>query len=128
MACALTRFGLLCRDFRISKNRSMGDQAEAMKCAVHYVSAVETGKIEPSDDYIETLGRWLQLNDSQYNALKKRRKANIIDLRQRFSTGDRSSSVRLFRKISKMDPMQIRRLRPKTQEEAKNDGRLSGPI
>jgi hypothetical protein len=106
----------------------MGEQAEALKCEVHHVSAVETGKIEPSDEYIEKFRRWLGLDDSQYNALKKRSKANVVDLRQRFSTSNRSSSIRLFRKISKMDPMQIRRLRPKMQDEARNDGRLSGPI
>jgi len=106
----------------------MGDQAVAMKCEVYYVSGVETGKIVPPAEYIEKFRQWLQLDDSQYNALKKRSKSNVIDLRQRFSTSNQSSSIRLFRKISKMDPMQIRRLRPEVQDEAKNDGRLSGPI
>jgi transcriptional regulator with XRE-family HTH domain len=128
MACALTRFGLLCRELRGLQNRSMGDQAKALDCDVHYVSAIETGKIAPPDEYIEKIGHWLNLNHSQCETLKKRNKANIIDLRPRFSTSNQSNSMRLFRKVSKMGPSQIRDFRTKMQGEAENDRRLSGPV
>jgi transcriptional regulator with XRE-family HTH domain len=128
MACALTRFGRLCRDLRHSKNQSMGDQAAVLECEVHYVSPVETGKIEPTSEYIEKFSRWLQLDHIQYDSLKKRSKANVLDLRQRFSTSNSSTSMRLFRKVSKMGPTQIRRLGTKIQGEAENDRRFSGPI
>jgi transcriptional regulator with XRE-family HTH domain len=128
MASALTRFGLLCRDLRGSQDRTMGDQAEALQCDVCYISAVETGRTPPSDEYVEKFGRWLNLEDSQYQTLKKRSKATVIDMRHRFSTSNRSNSMRLFRKISKMDPSQIRNFRRKIEGEAENDRRLSGPV
>jgi len=128
MASALTRFGLLCRELRSAQNRSMGDQAKEWGCHVHYVSSVETGKIAPSDEYIEKFSRWLNLNDAQCQSLKKRSKRNVVELRQRFSTSNQSNSMRLFRKISKMDPTQIRNFRTKIQGEAENDRRLSGPV
>lgn len=127
MACALTRFGLLCRDLRISKNQSMGDQAAAMKCEVHYVSAVETGRAEPTAEYIEQFSRWLGLDESQHQTLRKRSKSNITGLQTRFSKSNQSTSMRLFRKVSKMGLSEIRRLNPKLQGEAENDRRLSGP-
>jgi hypothetical protein len=128
MACALTRFGLLCRELRNLKNRSMGDQAKALQCEVHYISAIETGKIVPPSEYVDKFGRWLKLNKTQYESLKKRSKPNIIDMRQRFSTSNQSNSMRLFRKVSKMGPNQIRDFRTKMQGEAENDRRLSGPV
>jgi transcriptional regulator with XRE-family HTH domain len=128
MACALTRFGLLCRELRNLQNRSMGDQAKALECDIYYISGIETGKIVPPNEYIEKFGRWLSLNNTQYESLRKRRKTNIIDLRQRFSTSNQSNSMRLFRKVSKMAPSQIRDFRTKMQGEAENDRRLSGPV
>jgi hypothetical protein len=128
MASVLTRFGLLCRELRNSRNQSMGDQAKALECDVHYVSAIETGKIAPPDEYIEKFGRWLGLDTTQCASLRKRSKANVIDLRQKFSTSNRSSSMRLFRRVSKMDPSQIRNYRAKIQGEAGNERRLSGPV
>jgi len=128
MASVLTRFGLLCRELRTSQNRSMGDQATALKCDVHYVSAIETGRIAPPEEYIEEFGRLLNLDNTQYASLRKRSKTNVIDLRQKFSTSNQSSSMRLIRKVSKMDPSQIRNFRTKIKGEAENERRLSGPV
>jgi transcriptional regulator with XRE-family HTH domain len=105
----------------------MGDQAKAMGCEVHYISAIETGKIAPTIEYIESIRDWLRLDDTQYKALVKRSKSSVIDLRNRSSNGNQSSSMRLFRKISKMDPTQIRCFGKKIHGEAENDGRFSGP-
>jgi transcriptional regulator with XRE-family HTH domain len=127
MACALTRFGLLCRDLRISKNKNMGDQAAAMSCPVHYISSVETGKIDPTVEYIETFCRWLELDDAQRETLRKRNLSSVVNLR-RFSKSNQSTSMRLFRKVSKMGPLEIRQLKPKLQDEARNDRGLSGPV
>jgi hypothetical protein len=48
----------------------MGEQAIALGCPVHNVSDIETGKIPPSNEYIEAFTRWLNLEGSQAEALK----------------------------------------------------------
>lgn len=106
----------------------MGDQAAALRCEVHHVSGVEIGKIPATDEYIEKFCRWLGLDESHKSELKKRSKSSVIVLKDRISNSNQSSSMRLFRKVSKMKPSQIRRLRPKSQVEAENDRRLSGPL
>ncbi len=106
MSSALTRFGILSRAIRSSHDRSMGEQAEALGCAVHSISDIETGKTSPSDEYIESFCRWLDLPKSQLDALKKRSKSNVVNLKGG-SFSNNSSSMRLFRKISKMDSTQI---------------------
>ena len=127
MASALTRFGMLCRALRSSHDRTMGEQAAALECAVHYVSDIETGRLPPTGEYIDAFSRWLDLEASQSEALKKRSKSNVISLRNARSSSNNSNSIRLFRKISKMDSIQIRRFRTKIQGEAENERRLSGP-
>ena len=126
MASALTRFGILSRALRNSHDRTMGQQAAALGCAVHYVSDVETGRSPPTDEYIDAFSRWLNLEESQREALKRRNKINVISLRNG-STSNKSYSMRLFRKISKMDSNQIRGFRIKMQGEAEDERRLSGP-
>src|SRR5580704_11318575 len=127
MASALTRFGMLCSALRISHGRTMGQQAAALGCAVHHVSDIETGRALPTGDYIDAFSRWLNLGGSQYEALKKRSKSNVLSLRTAGSSSNNSTSMRLFRKVSKMDSVQIRHFRTKIQGEAGNERRLSGP-
>ncbi len=105
----------------------MGDQAEALGCAVHLISAIETGRVAPTADYLESFRSWLALDDAQYKSLLRRSKNNVVELRHKFSAGEKSSSMRLFRKISKMDPAQIRYFGKKIHGEAENDRRFSGP-
>jgi hypothetical protein len=105
----------------------MGDQAKAFGCEVHLISAIEMGKAAPTAEYIDKFRLWLNLNDSQYKSLLRRSKNNVIELHQRFSGTDQSSSMRLFRKISNMKPAQIRKLGGKIRGEAADDRRLSGP-
>ncbi len=121
MANALTRFGNHCRDLRIVGSFSMGDQAQALDCEVHYISAIETGKIAPPTEYLEKLRGWLKLNDGQYEVLLKRTKFSVVDIGHHFSTSNHSTSMRLFRKISKMDPTQIRKFREKIDDEDDDD-------
>lgn len=124
MSHALTRFGLLCRDLRSSRRLSMADQAIALHCSVHFISAIETGKITACNDYVNKLANWLHLNEKEYNSLKKRSKASVINLQEQFSKSNQSTSMRLFRKVSKMDPSQIRNLRRKITGEERNDRRF----
>jgi hypothetical protein len=121
MASALTRFGQICRDIRIKHGKSMGDQAEALACEVHYISSIETGKVAPPPRYIEGLKSWLNLDHHEYLELMKRGQGNVIPFPARHMGGNNSTSMRLFRKISRMDPTSIRSFREKLADEAKDD-------
>src|SRR5271156_934211 len=115
MASALTRFGMLCRALRSAHDRTMGEQAAALGCTVHNVSDIETGRTPPTSEYIDAFSRWLNLETPQSEALKKRSKSNIVSLRNAGSTSGNSNSMRLFRKVSRMDSSQIRHFRIKMQ-------------
>jgi hypothetical protein len=122
MTNALTRFGQHCRHLRSSQDKTMGDQAEAFGCAIHFISSIETGKVPLPENYVERFRDWLNLSADQYRDLVKRRHNNVINLQIVRFTRDNSKSMRLFRKISKMSPGQIRNFRKKPQGEAKDDG------
>lgn len=121
MASALTRFGHHCRGLRTACGKDMGAQAEALGCAVYEISSIETGRIAPSTEYLAKLGKWLNLNDRQYDELVKRARSNVIDFRTRGSFSNNSSSMRLFRRISRMGSNQIRRYRKKIDDGAHDD-------
>jgi len=99
----------------------MGDQADALGYAVHQISSIEIGKTLPSEEYIEKLSNWLNLNEQTRKELKKRAQSNVINFPIRNSTANNSSSMRLFRRISKLDPNQIRDFRKKLDEEVGDD-------
>lgn len=121
MTCALTTFGRHCRELRSTNNQTMGDQAKAFGCEVHYISSIETGRIAPSTEYLDKIRIWLRLDVKEFAALKRRAKPNIINLAPIFSTSNNSSSMRLFRKISQLNPNQIRKFRAKIEGEIEDD-------
>jgi transcriptional regulator with XRE-family HTH domain len=108
MAGALTKFGVLCRSLRMQNEKSMADQARVFECEVQHISAIETGRIDPTEDYIEKFRTWLDISQMEYQLLVKRGKSNVISLSPRFPPRNSSTSMRLFRKISKLNPNQIR--------------------
>jgi hypothetical protein len=97
----------------------MGDQADAFGCAVHDISAIESGRFATPDKYIGMFRDWLGLSDQQYRELIKKKGSNVIQLQQVKFIRNNSNSMRLFRKISKMKPAEIRGFR---NSEAKEDG------
>jgi hypothetical protein len=121
MTNALTRFGQRCRDLRTSRNRTMGEQSDYMACPTYVISSIETGRQHPSDEYIDSFRAWLHLTDREHSDLVVRLRSNIVKF-PKFTTTN-SASMRLFRKISRMNPGEIRKFR-KINDEAKDDGRL----
>lgn len=121
MACALTTFGKHCRELRVAKNQTMGDQAKALSCDVHHISSIETAKLTPNSEYLEKIRQWLLLDDKEFAILKRRTKSNIVNMKPVFSTSNNSTSMRLFQKISKLEPDQIRKFRTKIEGEVEDD-------
>ena len=110
MAHALTRFGRMCRDIRGQRGMTIAAQAAVLDQDVSTISSIETGKIVPSLVYIDSFAEWLKLNDQQYLELKKRvpAKENVIEFPRRPGV---TRSVKMFRKISRMTPTEIRGLK-----------------
>jgi transcriptional regulator with XRE-family HTH domain len=118
MANTLTRFGQYCRALRTSHEMTMADQALAFDCPVSLISSIESGRENPPREYLDHFRKWLNLNDSQHSDLIKRTRSNVVALRQLRSAANNTTSMRLFRKISKMSPEQIRSFRKQVEGEA----------
>ena len=121
MANTLSRFGQYCRDLRSSRRFTMGDQAEALNCPIHLISSIETGNSPLPPDYLNRFKQWLQLSESEHADLLKRAPGIVLNFCNRGSKSNRSTSMRLFRKVSRMPPEQIRSFRKKLPVEAKDD-------
>jgi AraC-like DNA-binding protein len=106
MTNTLTRFGRYCRDARASQGKNMATQADSLGHKVSEISLYETGIMLPPDNYIDELAEWLGLDSQELRKRAPRDSTVIAFPRKRHA----NRSVRLFRKISRMTPAQIRAL------------------
>jgi transcriptional regulator with XRE-family HTH domain len=102
----------------------MGDQADFMGLSVHEISAVECGLQTPTEDYLERFQKWVGFDQSELADLKKTIRSNVVELTRIKSTGNNGRSIRLFRKISNMNPDQIRGFKKPPESEVVDGGRL----
>jgi len=109
MASALTIFGDRCRRIRIARGLSMMDQARATTCSVVEIASVEAGETYPTPKYVEAFCKWLGLDPAeQANLLVARPKRdNVIPFRPS-EPKHSGKNMRMFRKLSKMSPEDIR--------------------
>ena len=121
MTTVLSRFGQRCRDLRLANNYTMGDQATHLGCSVSEISSIECGSRTPSDLYLEGFREWMKLEDDEFRDLKKKIRSNIVELNRVKTSGEKGSSMRLFRKISKMNPDQIRAFNKPPDSGARDD-------
>ncbi len=124
MSTVLSRFGTRCRALRASKSLTMGDQATHMGCSVHEISAIECGIRTPSESYVDSFRDWMKLDADEFADLKRKIRSNVVELTRVKSTGNNGRSVRLFRKISNMNPAEIRDFKKPPGSEARDGGRL----
>ena len=121
MPTVLSRFGQRCRELRSAKNLTMGEQARHMNCSVHEISSIECGQRTPSDEYLLSFRELVGLDEDEYRDLKKRIRSNVIELNRVKALGNNSRSMRLFRKISQMNPDEIRGFKKPPENEVRND-------
>src|SRR6187200_257965 len=109
MTNALNRFGTFCREARAKQELTMAAQAEALGHDVVDISAIESGKVIPTGQYVQQFCEWLKIPSAKRAEFEKRvpQNATIIAFPRR---KDGSSTVRMFRKVSKMSPAEIRKL------------------
>jgi len=122
MTTVLSRFGQRCRDLRLAKGFTMGDQAKHVGCSVNEISSIECGSRTPSDGYLENFRVWMKLDDDEFRDLKRKIRSNVVELNRIKTLGEKGRSMRLFRKISKMNPDQIRAFNKPPDSGARNDG------
>jgi hypothetical protein len=99
----------------------MCEQAQATGYEVTYISAVEAGGQRPTDEYVESFRNWLGLGEREVTELNKRISAVVTFPGVKHVTKN-SASIRLFRKISKMQPDEIRKMAKRRASEANDDG------
>jgi len=97
---------------------TIGDQADAFGFQPCEISEIETGKVAAPPHYSRKLIDWLCLSDQEQRELLKKLETNVVVLPRNVSGGDKTSAMRLFRKISKMHPNQIRSFGKKPPPEA----------
>jgi hypothetical protein len=98
----------------------MAAQAKALGHQVSDISAIETGKKVPSAAYTQQLCDWLDLGPAQRAEFTRRipRNENVIAFPRKREV---SSTVSLFRIVSKMTPAEIRALRRERQDGVPDD-------
>ena len=121
MTTVLSRFGLRCRDLRLARGFTMGDQAQRTGYSVDEISSLECGSGTPSDMYLQTFRDWMRLDEDEFRDLKRKIRSNVIELSRIKSMGEKGRTMRLFRKISKMDPDQIRAFNRPPDSGARNE-------
>jgi hypothetical protein len=97
---------------------TIGDQADAFGAEPYEISAIETGKSPLPPQYSQKLVAWLRLNDQERIELFKKVESNVVAFRRVTASGDKTGAMRLFRRISKMKPSEIRRFGKKPPPEA----------
>ena len=112
MANALSKFGLRCRDLRSQHGKSIGDQSDIFGFQPHEISSIETGKMPVPHDYLKNFVDWLSLSEQEAGELRRRIDSNVVPFPHP-KGGNNSRSMRLFRKISKMNPNEIRGIKNK---------------
>jgi transcriptional regulator with XRE-family HTH domain len=121
MTTVLSRFGQRCRDLRLAKGLTMGDQAKQIGCSVNEISSIECGSRTPPDTYLENFRRWMKLDDEEFRDLKRKIRSNVVELNRVKTLGEGGRSMRLFRKISRMNPDQIRAFKKPPDSGARDD-------
>jgi hypothetical protein len=101
---------------------TLGDQADALGYQPSEISSIEMGHAPLPPGYAMRLTEWLRLNEQEQRELLKKIEGNVIAFPRRSTGGDKTSSMRLFRKISKMCPNEIRSFGKKSPPEATRNG------
>lgn len=121
MTTVLSRFGQRCRELRLAKGLTMGDQAQHTGSSISEISSIECGLRTPSERYLESFRGWMKLDHDEFRYLKRRIRSNVVELNRIKVLGEKGRSMRLFRKISKMNPDQIRAFNRPPDSGAKNE-------
>ncbi len=109
-----TALGKLLRKWRIDKGVVMYDMATAIGVSTSFLSAVERGKKKLSQDKMQAIRKYLNLNESGYSELQEAvQKSNgevVINLRNQ-SDQDQDTMLAFARKFPSMSESDKEKIR-----------------
>jgi transcriptional regulator with XRE-family HTH domain len=114
-ANALNHFGQLARQLRAAKGLTMADQAERLNCSPSQISELETGNTRPSIQFVKQFADWIGADLLEEQSLVKAVTivGNVVALD---SVRKSKSQKRLYRRLNKLSPSEIRAFRSKIEE------------
>lgn len=103
----LTPFGKALRVFRMNRGELLKDMAERLNITPAYLSAIENGKKEPTQELMEKLYKAYDLNSSQKHSIEEARAKTIKMINLSFETDDDADLGLLFaRKLGSLSDTQ----------------------
>lgn len=106
----LTEFGKTLRKIRIDRNEILKDMAEKLGVTVSYLSAVENGKREVPDTWINDISYWYQLSELEKEMLRESafnsKKKISLDLNN-LNANQREAAITFAREFKELSPSEI---------------------
>lgn len=75
-----TKFGKLLRKLRVDKDMTMRAMAQDMSMSASYISGIENGKYEVSDNFLQKLFTTFAINSQEQEMYKEASKNNVTTI------------------------------------------------
>lgn len=108
----LTKFGSISRQLRMRNGYTLGDQSKHFNRSISELSQIETGLAKPDADYIRSFVQWTKASFVDHQELIK---SSSSPLRTELPNDE--SNSRLYRRMNKLSPQQIRSLGRSARED-----------
>ena len=103
-----TNFGKLLRRLRVDKDITMRSMAQSMKISPSYISGIENGKYEVSDNFLNTLFKTFNIKGQNQNEYKEASKNNLSTIN--FDNNSSLISALARRDLTEQELNQLRQL------------------
>lgn len=100
---SLTTFGYFCRQHRIRIGVVMADQSKATEFSSAFISEVERGEVSVTDDYLNRLVEWLQLDRLEALQLRTLARHNV----KRFKKSERDEETNDLKALLNTHPRRM---------------------
>jgi len=106
----LTAFGKEVRKLRIDKEVSLMEMADALGVSVAFLSALETGRKNPPQDFVTIIGRYFRLDRARIEALHVLALQSSSIVRLRPQTRNREVAAEFARKFDSLGEADIKKI------------------
>ncbi len=121
----LTAFGKELRKLRIMTGELIRDMAAKLHVTASYLSAVETGKRQLPDGWVDKISDLYNLSPQEKNALQKAADASVLSVKLNLNgltDRQRQTAVLFAREFSDMDDEKLETIRKLLNEGDDGDG------
>lgn len=99
----LTPFGTELRIFRLKHNELLKTMADKLKISPAYLSSVENGKKDPTEELLLRISSAYQLTESEYVALSEARARTLKEVKVKFQNeADEELGLLFARKLNSL--------------------------